>query len=92
MSAGVNALFALAAQAAKLLGDFDMEVMEAHHRHKKDAPSGTALQLGEILARARGGTLARRAVYDRKGKDTSRTFARGSSGLSQVELTHRIDT
>ena len=72
MSAGVNALFALAAQAAKLLGDFDMEVMEAHHRHKKDAPSGTALQLGEILARARGGTLARRAVYDRKGKDTSR--------------------
>ena len=50
--------------------------MEAHHRHKKRCAArisaGTALQLGEILARARGGTLARRAVYDRKGKDTSR--------------------
>ncbi|MGI9337600.1 MAG: 4-hydroxy-tetrahydrodipicolinate reductase [Gammaproteobacteria bacterium] len=72
MSAGVNALFALAAAAAKMLADFDMEVMEAHHRHKKDAPSGTALKLGEIMAQASGGTLARRAVFDRRGKDNIR--------------------
>lgn len=72
MSAGVNALFALAAAAAKMLADFDMEVMEAHHRHKKDAPSGTALKLGEILAHSCGGVLARRAVFDRRGKNNIR--------------------
>lgn len=54
-SVGVNLLFALAGQAAKMLGeDFDIEVVEAHHRHKVDAPSGTAVRLGEVLAEARG--------------------------------------
>jgi 4-hydroxy-tetrahydrodipicolinate reductase len=48
---GVNVLFALAAQAAKALGEgYDVEIIEAHHRHKVDAPSGTALKLGEIIA------------------------------------------
>ncbi len=54
-SAGVNALFWLARRAAEILGsDFDLEVVEMHHRHKQDAPSGTALRLAQILAEARG--------------------------------------
>ena len=53
-SVGVNALFALTENAARILGnDFDLEIVEVHHRMKKDAPSGTARTLGEILQRAR---------------------------------------
>src|SRR5438874_3285450 len=53
-SAGVNALFALTEKAAKILGhDFDLEIVEVHHRMKKDAPSGTAKTLTEILQRVR---------------------------------------
>ena len=53
-SVGVNALFALTERAAKILGDdFDLEIVEVHHRMKKDAPSGTAKTLAEILQRAR---------------------------------------
>ncbi len=53
-STGVNLLFWLARRAAEILGpDFDLEIVEMHHRHKKDAPSGTALRLAEILAAAR---------------------------------------
>ncbi|MBA3963064.1 MAG: 4-hydroxy-tetrahydrodipicolinate reductase [Chthoniobacterales bacterium] len=55
-SLGVNALFVLARRAAILLGeDFDVEIIESHHRTKKDAPSGTAKKLAEILAETRGG-------------------------------------
>jgi 4-hydroxy-tetrahydrodipicolinate reductase len=55
MSLGVNALFALTDSAAQMLGeDFDLEIVEAHHRLKKDAPSGTARRLAEILAERRG--------------------------------------
>ncbi len=50
---GVNVLFALAGRAASVLGDaYDVEIIEAHHRHKVDAPSGTALKLGEVIAKA----------------------------------------
>jgi len=49
---GVNAAYVLAEAAAKMLGDYDVEIIEAHHRHKVDAPSGTALKLGEIVAAA----------------------------------------
>ena len=50
---GVNATFKLAEVAARILGDdYDVEIVEAHHRHKVDAPSGTALKLGEIVAAA----------------------------------------
>jgi 4-hydroxy-tetrahydrodipicolinate reductase len=49
---GVNAAYVLAEAAAKMLGDYDVEIIEAHHRHKVDAPSGTALRLGEIIAAA----------------------------------------
>jgi len=68
MSLGITVLTELVRQATALLGpDFDVEVSEAHHRHKKDAPSGTALQLGEAVAAARGRRLADVAVYDRTG-------------------------
>lgn len=66
MSLGVAVLTELAAQAARLLNPgFDIEITETHHRHKKDAPSGTALQLGEAVAAARGWKLDDVAVHDR---------------------------
>lgn len=68
MSVGVNLLFSIAGQVAEVLGeDYDMEIVEAHHRHKKDAPSGTARKLGEILAEARKQNLEKVAVYGRRG-------------------------
>ena len=68
MSVGVNVTFKLIEAAAKALGDdVDVEVFEAHHRHKIDAPSGTAVRMGEILAEALGRDLANDAVYGREG-------------------------
>jgi 4-hydroxy-tetrahydrodipicolinate reductase len=67
-SVGVNTLFWLAREAAGLLGpDFDLEVIEAHHRQKKDAPSGTARRLVEILAEARQLSLERDVRHGRAG-------------------------
>ncbi|MES1932348.1 Dihydrodipicolinate reductase [Salinisphaera shabanensis T35B1] len=67
-SAGVNLTLKLLETAAKALGDdFDIEVVEAHHRHKVDAPSGTALRMGEVLADATGRDLSECAVYAREG-------------------------
>jgi len=69
MSVGVNLLFSLAAKAAQVLGPgYDIEVVEAHHRNKQDAPSGTAIRLAEVLARARGWNLSEVACYHREGK------------------------
>jgi 4-hydroxy-tetrahydrodipicolinate reductase len=69
MSVGVNLCFKLIADAARVLGDeVDVEVIEAHHRHKVDAPSGTALRMGEILARTLHRDLDRDAVYGRQGQ------------------------
>jgi 4-hydroxy-tetrahydrodipicolinate reductase len=68
MSVGVNVVLRLLEQAAKALSQgYDIEVIEAHHRHKVDAPSGTALQMGEVLAAALGRSLADCAVYAREG-------------------------
>jgi 4-hydroxy-tetrahydrodipicolinate reductase len=68
MAVGVNATFKLAEVAAKILGDaYDVEIIEAHHRHKVDAPSGTALKLGEVVAAALGRDLKTCAVYGREG-------------------------
>jgi 4-hydroxy-tetrahydrodipicolinate reductase len=68
MSVGVNATFKLLQVAAQLLNEgYDIEVIEAHHRHKVDAPSGTALKMGEIIAQATGRDLATDAVYARQG-------------------------
>ena len=68
MSVGVNLLFKVIADMARSLGEaYDIEVVEAHHRLKKDAPSGTALRIAQILADATGRDLAEVAVYARKG-------------------------
>ena len=65
---GVNAVFKLAETAAGILGDdFDIEIIEAHHRHKVDAPSGTALKLGEIIAGKLKRSLAKDAKHGREG-------------------------
>ena len=67
-SVGVNALFSLTRQAAKLLGaDFDLEIVETHHRLKKDAPSGTAKQLAAILCEERALDYARNIAHGREG-------------------------
>lgn len=69
MSVGVNVFIALVAEAARVLGsDYDCEIIEAHHRHKVDAPSGTALAVGEAIANARGRNLADVAVRGRDGQ------------------------
>jgi 4-hydroxy-tetrahydrodipicolinate reductase len=68
MSIGVNVTLKLLEVAAKALSEgFDIEVLEMHHRHKVDAPSGTALGMGEAIARAQGRTLNDAAVYVREG-------------------------
>jgi 4-hydroxy-tetrahydrodipicolinate reductase len=68
MSVGVNLCFRLLDLAARVMGeDADIEIIEAHHRHKVDAPSGTALRMGEVVAAALGRELAEVAVYGREG-------------------------
>jgi 4-hydroxy-tetrahydrodipicolinate reductase len=69
MSVGVNVFMELVARAARALTDgYDVEIAEAHHRHKVDAPSGTALALGERIAAAQGHDLGEVAVYARHGQ------------------------
>lgn len=68
MSVGVNLMFKLLEVAASVLGeDADVEIIEAHHRHKVDSPSGTALKMGEVVADTLGRDLAACAVYGREG-------------------------
>ena len=68
MSVGVNLCLKLLQTAAKTLGDdYDVEIIEAHHRHKVDAPSGTALRMGEVVAESLGRELHECAVYGRQG-------------------------
>ncbi|MDR2015520.1 MAG: 4-hydroxy-tetrahydrodipicolinate reductase [Azoarcus sp.] len=68
MAVGVNAVFRLLDVAARILSEgYDVEIIEAHHRFKADAPSGTALRMGEIVARALGRDLGRCAIYGREG-------------------------
>jgi len=82
-SVGVAVLSRLVELATVALGDaYDIEISEAHHRMKRDAPSGTALALGEIAAGARGRRLAELAVYDRHGAQGPRVA--GSIGFSVV--------
>ncbi len=73
MSVGVNLCLKLLQLAAQVLGDdVDIEVIEAHHRHKIDAPSGTALAMGEVVAEALGRDLKECAVYGREGRTGER--------------------
>lgn len=82
-STGVNLCFRLVAEAARVLGEeVDIEVIEAHHRHKVDAPSGTALSLGREAAAARGREVREDAVYHREGQTGAREA--GTIGFSTV--------
>jgi len=82
-STGVNLCFKLLDIAARVLGDeVDVEVYEAHHRHKVDAPSGTALRMGEVLANALNRDLNKVAVYGREGQTGAR--ARDTIGFATV--------
>lgn len=83
MSLAVTLLFGLVGRAAAALpASYDIEILESHHRLKADAPSGTALRLGEIAAGARETTLAAVGVYERLGKAEAR--AQGAIGFSCV--------
>ncbi|EAR62920.1 4-hydroxy-tetrahydrodipicolinate reductase [Neptuniibacter caesariensis] len=84
MSVGVNLCFKLLEVAAKALGndDYDIEVIEAHHRHKVDSPSGTALRMGEVVADALGRDLKECAVYGREGMTGARP--RGEIGFETI--------
>jgi 4-hydroxy-tetrahydrodipicolinate reductase len=82
-SVGVSVVTELAALAASRLGTaYDVEIFEAHHRMKRDAPSGTALALGEAIARARAVSLTDVATFDRAGQNAPRTP--GSIGFSSL--------
>ena len=73
-SVGVNLVFKLLEKAAKVMGGYtDIEIVEAHHRHKVDAPSGTAIGMGEAIAGAMGNKLSDVAVYAREGITGERT-------------------
>jgi 4-hydroxy-tetrahydrodipicolinate reductase len=73
MSVGVNLTLSLLEMAAKTLNQgYDIEIIEAHHRHKVDAPSGTALRMGEVIADTLGRNLAECAVYGREGNTGER--------------------
>jgi 4-hydroxy-tetrahydrodipicolinate reductase len=83
MSVGVNLCLKLVDLAARVLGDeVDVEIIEAHHRHKVDAPSGTALRMGEVVAAALGRDLDQCAVYGRHGHTGSRQ--RGVIGFETI--------
>lgn len=74
MSIGVNVMFRLVEEVARILGpEYDIEILEAHHRLKKDSPSGTAMKLGELVARAIGRDIHKVGVYGRKGIIGERT-------------------
>ena len=83
MSVGVNVTLKLLEMAAKAMATgYDIEIIEAHHRHKVDAPSGTALKMGEDIAEAQGTRLADRAVYERYGHTGERES--GTIGFATV--------
>jgi 4-hydroxy-tetrahydrodipicolinate reductase len=82
-SVGVNLTLKLLEMAAKVMGDYtDIEIIEAHHRHKVDAPSGTALRMGEVVAKALGRDLKDCAIYGREGNTGERD--RKTIGFSTI--------
>jgi len=90
-STGVNALFWLTGKAAGILGpEFDLEIIETHHRHKKDAPSGTARTLAQILAQARGCAASEISVQSRREGEVvgDHTVIFSTTG-ERLELTHK---
>jgi len=91
MSTGVNLLFRLAKEATKVLGkDFDIEITETHHRHKKDKPSGTAKRLAEIIGDARGNQLSSSAIHSlREGEVVGEHAVVFAGEEERIELIHR---
>jgi 4-hydroxy-tetrahydrodipicolinate reductase len=74
MSVGMNLMFRIVQEVAQVLGpEYDVEILEAHHRLKKDSPSGTAVKLGELIAQAMGRDFSHVGVYGRKGMVGERT-------------------
>jgi 4-hydroxy-tetrahydrodipicolinate reductase len=74
MSVGVNVMFRVVQEVAQVLGpDYDIEIVEAHHRLKKDSPSGTAVKLGELIGKSLGRDFGKVGVYGRKGMIGERT-------------------
>ncbi|MBI1337038.1 MAG: 4-hydroxy-tetrahydrodipicolinate reductase [Phycisphaera sp.] len=85
MSLGVNLLFALCAQVARRLGDdYDIEITEAHHRFKKDAPSGTAMGIAKAICDATGKDPRKDLVHGRVGDDVTRQ--RGTIGMHALRM------
>jgi len=83
MSVGVNVTLKLLQMAAQALHTgYDIEIIETHHKHKVDAPSGTALHMGEVIAQAQGTRLAERAIYARQGHTGERPA--GSIGFAAL--------
>lgn len=83
MSVGVNLLFKVAADVARVLGDdYDVEIVEVHHRFKKDAPSGTAVKIAEVVAGALGRSMDEAGVFGRRGMTGERK--RGEIGVFAV--------
>ncbi|CAG9000703.1 MAG: 4-hydroxy-tetrahydrodipicolinate reductase [Candidatus Celerinatantimonas neptuna] len=83
MSVGVNVLLQLLKMASRVMGDYtDIEIIEGHHRHKVDAPSGTALAMGEVIAQTLGRDLSKVAVHGREGYTGERD--RQTIGFSSI--------
>ncbi len=82
MSVGVNLLFKIAREIAPILKDYDIEIIEAHHNLKKDAPSGTALKIAQIISETLGLNLDKDGVYGRKGFTGERK--KGEIGIHSV--------
>ncbi len=89
MSVGVNVLFKVLREVARTLGDdYDVEIVEAHHHFKKDAPSGTALRMAQVVAEALGWDLEQVGIYGRKGIVGEHTVLFGGMG-ERIEIGHR---
>ncbi len=90
-SLGVNSLILLTRQATQLLGEqSDIEIFEAHHKHKIDAPSGTALAIGEVIADEKNQSLADIAVYDRQGLRKSGNIGFSVMRAGEIIGTHEV--
>lgn len=90
MSVGVNALFGLVREASRLLSNYDIEIVEAHHNKKKDAPSGTAIRLAENVAAGAGRPLKKISIHSIRAGDIvgDHTVLISTAG-ERLELTHR---
>lgn len=85
MSVGVNLLLKVLADIATVLDeDYDVDIVETHHRHKKDAPSGTALKMAQVIAKARGRNLDKVGVFERRGNIGERK--RGEIGVQTLRV------